>query len=140
MSQVDTVTRIISLAEALTESPLWIALIGGDDAVPALHTTPLPELIPGRAALHLADGSSSLTTLAMSQGTPISDLRAGCLAALVLGQMELRQVGVAVIQRVTVLIKALSERCDRSVRATTSPSSGSLSVHRQSKCTEPLRA
>ena len=99
VSQVDTVTRIISLAEALTESPLWIALIGGDDAVPALHTTPLPELIPGRAALHLADGSSSLTTLAMSQGTPISDLRAGCLAALVLGQMELRQVGVAVIQK-----------------------------------------
>ena len=98
VSQTDTTSRLITLCEGLAESSLWTALIGGDDAVPTLHSAALPQHLPGRDALHAADGARSLLELATSHGVAINDVRSGCLAALILGQIELAKVGVSSIQ------------------------------------------
>ena len=98
VSQTDTTSRLIALCESLVESSLWTALVGGDDAVPTLHSVALPQHLPGREALHAADGARSLLELATSHGVAIRDIRSGCLAALVLGQIELTKVGVSSIQ------------------------------------------
>ncbi|MBD36069.1 MAG: hypothetical protein CL512_04810 [Actinobacteria bacterium] len=99
INQTDTVSRLITLCESLVESSLWAALVGGDDAIPTIHSTALPQHLPGREALHAADGVRSLLELATSHGVAINELRSGCLAALVLGQIELRKVGVSSIQQ-----------------------------------------
>ena len=99
VSQADTTSRVITLCESLVEGSLWTALVGGDDAIPTVHSTALPQNLPGREALHSADGARSLLELATSHGVAIKDVRSGCLAALVLGQLELMRVGVSSIQQ-----------------------------------------
>jgi hypothetical protein len=99
LGRADAVTRVIALSESLVDSALWTALIGGDDAIPELRTSPLPQDLPGRQALHQANGDRSLLELATASGISISALRIGCLAALALGQIELQRLGLASIQR-----------------------------------------
>jgi len=99
VSQVDMVSRLITLCESLVQASIWIALVGGDDAVPVLVTTPLPDGLPGRDALHSSDGRRSLLELATASGVSIHDVRSGCLAALAIGQVELIKVGVSAIQK-----------------------------------------
>jgi len=99
VSQVDMVSRLIALSESLVQASIWVALVGGDDAVPILNMTPLPQNLPGRDALHHSDGQRSLLELATASGVSIHDVRAGCLAALAIGQIELVKVGVSSIQQ-----------------------------------------
>lgn len=99
VSQVDMVSRLITLCESLVQASIWIALVGGDDAVPVIVTTPLPDGLPGRDALHSSDGKRSLLELATASGVSIHDVRSGCLAALAIGQVELIKVGVSAIQK-----------------------------------------
>jgi hypothetical protein len=99
VSQVDMISRLITLCESLVQASIWIALVGGDDAVPALMMTPLPDGLPGRDALHSSDGRRSLLELATASGVSIHDVRSGCLAALAIGHVELIKVGVSAIQK-----------------------------------------